>query len=64
MAFALGMTLVYAPHESVIPGNREWGQAENVIFGMLQRFLWGVALAWVTFACHNGYGGKSMGTTL
>ena len=31
--------------------------AENVIYLMFSRFAWGVGLAFVIFACHNGYGG-------
>ena len=31
--------------------------AENVIYLMFSRFAWGVGLALVVFACHNGYGG-------
>ena len=32
-------------------------KAENVIYITLSRFSWGVGLALVVFACHNGYGG-------
>lgn len=32
-------------------------RAENVIYITLSRFSWGVGLALVVFACHNGYGG-------
>ena len=31
--------------------------AENVIYLMFSRFAWGIGLALVVFACHNGYGG-------
>ena len=31
--------------------------AENVIYLMFSRFAWGIGLAFVVFACHNGYGG-------
>ena len=58
MVFAVAMSLVYAPHESMLPDGREWGKAENIIFGTSQRLLWGLALAWVTYACHYGYGGR------
>ncbi|CAB4023741.1 nose resistant to fluoxetine 6-like, partial [Paramuricea clavata] len=56
VAFAIAMTVVYAPHESVVPGNREWNMTENIFYGTFQRLLWGLVLAWVTYACHYGYG--------
>ena len=31
--------------------------AENVIYLMFSRFVWGIGLALVVFSCHNGYGG-------
>ena len=30
--------------------------AENVLYNMFSRFSWGVGLALLVFACHNGYG--------
>ena len=30
---------------------------EEVLFNVLSRLAWGVALAFVVYACHNGYGG-------
>ena len=58
MAFAIAMTLVYGPHESIVQGNREWNKTENIFYGTFQRLLWGLVLAWVTYACHYGYGSK------
>ena len=51
------MTLVYGPHQDIVPDGRTWNKAENVLYGTLERLLWGMALAWVTYACHYGYGG-------
>ncbi|XP_028392817.1 nose resistant to fluoxetine protein 6-like isoform X2 [Dendronephthya gigantea] len=56
IAFAIAMTVVYAPYQSTLPGNREWNKTENIFFGTFQRLLWGLVLAWVTYACHYGYG--------
>lgn len=30
--------------------------AENILYNVLFRFAWGVGLALIVFACHNGYG--------
>ncbi len=32
-------------------------KAENVLYMTFSRFSWGVGLAFIIFACHNGYGG-------
>ena len=34
----------------------ELSEAENVSYYMFSRFVWGVGLALMVFACHNGYG--------
>jgi peptidoglycan/LPS O-acetylase OafA/YrhL len=34
----------------------ELSDAENVSYYMFSRFVWGVGLALMVFACHNGYG--------
>ena len=34
----------------------ELTEAQNVSYIMLSRFTWGVGLALIVFACHNGYG--------
>ena len=60
MAFAVAMGLVYGPHETIVPGNQEWNKAENVLYGTFQHPLWGLVVAWVTYACHCGYGSKLM----
>ncbi|XP_028392819.1 nose resistant to fluoxetine protein 6-like isoform X2 [Dendronephthya gigantea] len=57
VAAVVAMLLVYGPHKSILPGAEEWNDAENVLFGTFQRFLWGLVLAWVTYACHYGAGG-------
>lgn len=31
---------------------------DQIVYGTMFRVLWAIALAWVLFACHNGWGGK------
>ncbi|KAK8406207.1 hypothetical protein O3P69_007137 [Scylla paramamosain] len=42
-------TLTMKPHEYV--------PAISILYGGLHRLAWGVAVAWMVFACHMGYGG-------
>ena len=58
VAIVVGMLLVYGIHDSVLPGAKEWNTAENISYGTSQRLLWGLVLAWVTYACHYGAGGE------
>ncbi|CAB4021608.1 nose resistant to fluoxetine 6-like [Paramuricea clavata] len=57
VAAALGMWLVYGPHKYIEKGADEWPLAGRVAYGMFERLLWGLVLAWVTYACHFGGGG-------
>ncbi|XP_038070357.1 nose resistant to fluoxetine protein 6-like isoform X2 [Patiria miniata] len=43
----------YPSYHTSVPISR----AGQVAYGTLSRFAWGVALAWVVFACKYGYGG-------
>ncbi|XP_046843813.1 nose resistant to fluoxetine protein 6-like [Xenia sp. Carnegie-2017] len=56
VAFAVAMTMVYGPCKSAVRGENEWTLRGEIVFGTLQRLLWGLAVAWVTYACHFGYG--------
>ena len=40
------------------PGGSPFNKAENVAYGTFSRTAWGLALAWVVYACHTGLGGK------
>ncbi|XP_045129654.1 nose resistant to fluoxetine protein 6-like isoform X2 [Portunus trituberculatus] len=42
-------TLTMKPHEYV--------PAISILYGGLHRLAWGVAVAWMIYACHMGYGG-------
>ncbi|KAG0719426.1 O-acyltransferase like protein [Chionoecetes opilio] len=38
-------------------GIHEYNPAISILYGGLHRLAWGVAVAWLVFACHMGYGG-------
>lgn len=38
----------------------EYEAAVSILYGGLQRLAWGLAIAWLVFACHMGYGGMSL----
>ena len=54
-AFGLAFAVVYGPYTATM---HTWSEAENIIYGMTFRLVWAVALCWVIYACHNGYGSK------
>eukprot|EP00057_Strongylocentrotus_purpuratus_P004135 XP_003728102.1 PREDICTED: nose resistant to fluoxetine protein 6 [Strongylocentrotus purpuratus] len=59
-AFAIGMSIVYGlygvfnhPGLEIVPPDK----ATNVVYGCLKSLAWTLALSWVVFSCHHGYGG-------
>ena len=36
-----------------------WQMVDRIVYGAMFRLVWAIALAWVIFACHNNWGGKS-----
>ena len=38
-------------------GNESWTTLEAVIYRCFSKTGWSLALSWVVFSCHNGYGG-------
>ncbi|XP_068725527.1 nose resistant to fluoxetine protein 6-like [Montipora capricornis] len=56
VATALGVTVVYGIYNSTKKGGTPFNKAENITYGTFSRFTWGVALAWVIYACNKGYG--------
>lgn len=57
VAASLAMWLVYGPHKFIVHGAEEWPLAGRIAYGAMERFLWGLVLAWVVYACHFGGGG-------
>lgn len=49
---------------NTIPAKAMYEIMTQVTYGGLQRSVWAACLAWIVFACHNGYGGtRVMGET-
>ena len=58
VAIVLGLTVVYGTWGASKPHGHPFSRAENIAYASLSRFTWAVAVAWVIFACQNGFGGK------
>ncbi len=57
-ALATGLSVVYAldTYEHMVWGTQP-SDAANVLNNTLSRSAWALALGWLVFACHHGYGG-------
>ncbi|XP_070576031.1 nose resistant to fluoxetine protein 6-like [Ptychodera flava] len=55
LATAIGVTVVYGLYGTT--HGHELSQAGNIMYAMFSRFAWGIALAWVVFACQHGLSG-------
>lgn len=55
VAFVIGLSTVYGFYSSF--HGYQLSKAENVIYFIFSRTVWGLALAIVTYVCHYGYGG-------
>ena len=51
---------LYLPYDQYLsePGKAGYSPVESALYNCLQRIGWSLCLAWVTFSCHNGYGGE------
>ena len=57
-AFVIGFYVIYGPYwHAVRAGAPTFTDAERTWYGSFERLAWGVAVAWVIYACHNGKGG-------
>ncbi|XP_063957538.1 nose resistant to fluoxetine protein 6-like [Lytechinus pictus] len=59
-SFAIGMSLVYGlysifdhPGMELVPLDKTL----NVLYGSIGKLAWTLAMSWVVFSCHHGYGG-------
>ena len=43
---------------NTVVGSITYEVMTQVVYGGGHRLAWGAVLAWVVFACHNGYGGE------
>ncbi|CAG0912234.1 unnamed protein product [Notodromas monacha] len=53
LAIATGLAIVYGLYEPNAPISED----ALLTYGVVHRQVWGLALAWVVFACSHGYGG-------
>ena len=56
-AIFFALSVVYGPYRAFKKNPVPFTKFENVLYGTFSRFAWGLALAWVTYACHLGLGG-------
>ena len=61
VAVALALAVVYGPYKSIKPPGVPFTKFENIMYGTFSRFAWGLALAWVVYASHRGFGGMYLG---
>jgi len=59
VAIVLALSTLYGEYKAVRKDNpKPFTRTENIIYGTFSRCAWGLALAWVIFACHRGLGGR------
>ena len=60
LSISLGVSAVYGVYTFWKEDGRPLIKAENIIYGTFSRFVWGLTLAWVIYACNKGYGSKCL----
>lgn len=61
LTIIVSLCLIYAPITALKNDPHIWTKFENILYACSRHLLWGILLAWVTYACEYGYGGKSNG---
>ncbi len=57
-AFATGIAVVYGiDAQGILNSGDLPSDTAEAFYNAFHRLAWGLALAWLIFACHNGYGG-------
>ncbi|XP_042213185.1 nose resistant to fluoxetine protein 6-like isoform X2 [Homarus americanus] len=57
-AVCTGVLLVFGVWSyNTVPPKADYDIVTQVVYGGLQRFMWGVVMAWIIYACHYGAGG-------
>lgn len=52
---------MYGPYASAYKTLTDnFNKTENVLFGGFSAFVWSIAVAWVIYACHYGFGGEAI----
>lgn len=57
LAISFALASLYGKYGSFKQHPHPFSLAENIMYESFSRFAWAVALAWVIFICHRGYGG-------
>lgn len=59
VAIVTGLSVVFGMYNYNQFGlDYEYNWAPSIFYASLQHLAWGLAVAWVVFACHYGYGGN------
>lgn len=57
LTIIVSLCLIYAPITALKNDPHIWTKFENILYACSRHLLWGILLAWVTYACEYGYGG-------
>jgi len=57
ISISILLCVVVVPYHRVRPDAGEATQLESAFYEAFSRTAWAVALGWLVFACHNGFGG-------
>ena len=61
LTIIVSLCLIYAPITALKNDPHKWTKFEKILYACSRHLLWGILLAWVTYACEYGYGGESNG---